>query len=393
MRRNRFLYVLLVLAFLVFSAVYQSRIASVLLIASLCYPLLAALFALIAVLFAKVEFVKSREVHQKGEEFEILLSIRGRSPIPYAPIEIQCNLPDRDTGLFSIKRVYAAVPPLGKCRISVAAMHRFRGSFIAEINRIWVYDPLRIIRISRRISRETTLVFLPRRIDIGGYSAEAHGENSAIPAPLLKGEREEFSHVREYRIGDIMQLVHWKLTAKQDELMIKQYDEETEQRTLIICDYNFDAASADTAMRKADAVIEAAIAFALSAVKSGSGAVVDIGAETPELHWVIKDMPDFERFFDLMSVLPVRVPVIDFVELAGSIPQSGASTALIITSRLTEEIIAAAETAAESFRGEVALVWLGLGTHSPLEEQAEGRRFLFFPVRGELDDFSVNDPE
>lgn len=393
MRRNRFLYVVLVLAFLIFSAAYQSRIASVLLIASLCYPILAALFVLISGFFADVGFVESREVHQKGEEFEIWLYIRGRSPLPYAPIELQCNLPDRDTGLFSVKRIYAAVPPFGRCRISVAAMHRFRGSFVAEINRISVYDPLRIIRISRRISKETTLVFLPRRINIGEYSSEAHGENSANPTPLLNGEREEFSHVREYRTGDIMQLVHWKLTAKQDEMMIKQYDEETEQRTLILCDYNFDITSSDTAMRQADAVIEAAIAFALSAVKSGSGAVVDIGAGTPELHCAMEDMPDFERFFDLMSVLPVRIPVMDLGELIGSIPSSGASTVLLITCRLTEETIIAAEIAAESFRGEVALVWLSLGTHSPLEEQAEGKRFLFFPVRGELDEFSKKGSE
>lgn len=100
-------------------------------------------------------------------------------------------------------------------------MHRYRGSYAAEISRISVFDPLRIICISRKISSEETLIFLPRRVDIGELPAEAHSENSSNPAPLLQGEREDFSTFAKYRPGDIMQLVHWKLTAKLDDLMIK----------------------------------------------------------------------------------------------------------------------------------------------------------------------------
>ncbi|MGN1341317.1 MAG: DUF58 domain-containing protein [Oscillospiraceae bacterium] len=384
MRRNRILYIIMALAFLAFSMAYQSRIASVLLIASLCYPVLAAIGAVTASRFAEVGFVDDRSVHSKGEEFELWIYVRGKSVIPYAPVELQCNLPDRDTGLFSIKRIYAAVPPLGRCRVSVTAMHRYRGSYIAEISRLSVFDPLRIIRITRKISSETTLIFLPRRIDIGELSSEAHSENSVNTVPLLKGEREEFSHVRDYRLGDIMQLVHWKLTAKQDELMIKQYDEETERKTYILCDYTFDAADPCTSMKQADAVIEASIAFALSAVKSGCGAVVDLGSGSPEMRSIVRDMPDFERFYNLMAVIPARMAVMDFAELALQAVRSGASTVLLITCRLTEDTILAAQAAAESFQGEVVLVWLSLGTRSPMEPEAEGKRFVFFPVRGDL---------
>ena len=393
MRRNRILYVMTALAFLAFSMIYQSRIASVLLIASLCYPVLAALAAFIASITVQVGFVENRSVHSKGEEFELWIYVRGRSPIPYAPVELQCNLPDRDSGLFSIKRIYAAVPPFGRCRVSVTAMHCYRGSYIAEINRLSVFDPLRIIRISRRISSEATLVFLPRRIDLGELASEAHSENSANPAPLLKGEREEFSHVRDYRPGDIMQLVHWKLTAKQDELMIKQYDEETERKTYILCDYSFDSADSGVSMKQADAVIEAAIAFTLSAVKTGCGAVVDLGGGAPELRSFIKDMPDFERFYNLMAVIPARLEVMELSELAAQAVRSGAATVLIITCRLTEEIIMTAQAAAEGFRGEVALIWLSLGTLSPLENETEGKQFLFLPIRGDLSKLSEQQNE
>lgn len=384
MRRNRVLYIIMALAFLVFSIAYQSRISAVLLIAAVVYPMVAALTALVASRTAEAGFLERREVHPKETDIEIWLYVRSRFVLPLAPVELQCNLPDRDTGLFCAKRVYAAVPPFGKCRISVSGMHRYRGSYVAEISRISVFDPLRIICISRKISSEETLIFLPRRLDIGELPAEAHSENSSNPAPLFQGEREDFSHVREYLPGDIMQLVHWKLTAKLDDLMIKQYDEATERKTAVICDYSFEGATPGAVMRQADAVIEAALAFAQAAVRSGDGALVDFGAYQPEFRRVIRDMGDFEGFYDMMSVLPAKLEVMDINDTLRAACRSGSAAVLFITCRLTEDTILAAQTAAESFCGEVALVWLSLGTHSELESQAEGKRFLFIPIRGEI---------
>lgn len=389
MRRNRILYIIMALAFLVFSIVYQSRISAVLLIAAAVYPVIAALCAFIASRTAEAGFIEKREVHPKETDIEIWLYVRSRSILPLAPVELQCNLPDRDTGLFCAKRVYAAVPPFGKCRISVSAMHLYRGSYVAEISRISVFDPLRIICVSRKISSEETLVFLPRRLDIGELPAEARGENSSNPAPLLQGEREDFSHVREYRPGDIMQLVHWKLTAKLDDLMIKQYDEATEHKTAVVCDYTFEGATPGAVMKQADAVIEAAIAFAQAAVKSGDGALVDFGAYQQEFRSVIRDMGDFESFYDMMSVLPAKLEVMDINDTLRAACRSGTAAVLLITCRLTDDTILAAQTAAENFHGEVALVWLSRGTHSELESQAEGKRFLFIPIRGEISELKT----
>ena len=62
-----------------------------------------------------------------------------------------------------------------------------------------------------------------------------------------------------------------------------------------------------------------------------------------------------------------------------------------LTCRLTEDNIFAAETAAEYFHGEVALVWLSMGAHSELEAQAENKKFMFVPIRGELDELRENE--
>ena len=341
---------------------------------------------------AEAGFIEQREVHPKETDIEIWLYVRSRLILPLAPVELQCNLPDRGTEyLFCAKRVYAAVPPFGKCRISVSGMHGLSRLVRRRDKPDIGFRPAQDNMYLKEDIQRRYADIPARRVDIGELPAEAHSENSSNPAPLLQGEREDFSHVREYRPGDIMQLVHWKLTAKLDDLMIKQYDEATEHKTAVVCDYSFDGATPGAVMKQADAVIEAAIAFAMAAVKSGDGALVDFGACQPEFRRVIRNMGDFESFYDMMSVFPARLEVQDVAETLRAACRSGTAAVLFITCRLTEDNIFAAETAAEYFHGEVALVWLSMGAHSELEAQAENKKFMFVPIRGELDELRENE--
>lgn len=398
MHRNRTIYIFLVLAFLAFSIAYQSRIASVLLIASLCYPVLALACVLLGSRLTEVGFVDSpdrerdssndrpRIVRQKGEEFDLWIYVRSRSILPYAPVELQCTLPDRDMGLFSAKRIYASVPPFGKCRISVSSMHHYRGAYIAEISRACFYDPLRMIRVTRKLGREATLIFLPRKRELEELVSGASSEDSVSPLPFTNGEKEEFSHVREYILGDIMQYVHWKLTAKLDDLMIKQYDETAEERALVLCDYGFGAADQGSAMRQADAVIEAAISVVMSTARAGISSLVDFGTLNGDYRSQIKDMSEFDRFYDMMSVIPSRLETMEFRQLIaenlrGCLASGGCSVVFLITGRLSEDIASAAEAAAESFRGTLVLADVDPGRDPALEAQMEEKKFVYLPLK------------
>ncbi|MDE6031881.1 MAG: hypothetical protein K2G32_09705, partial [Oscillospiraceae bacterium] len=60
MRRNRVIYVLVVIACLIFSAAYRSRLSAVLLAAVIGYPVLALLLTAAALLCIKAEFTEER---------------------------------------------------------------------------------------------------------------------------------------------------------------------------------------------------------------------------------------------------------------------------------------------------------------------------------------------
>lgn len=390
MSKNRVIYALLAAAAAVFSAAYKSRLSAVLLIAVICYPLLAALCVFIASRLIRAGFVAEgstggsspRIVQQKGEEYSLWIYIKNGSVFPCVPLELLCNVPDKELGLFTHKRISASVPPLGGCRIAVPAMHRYRGAYIAQIISAAFFDPLRIIRITRKLSAEATLIFLPRRLDYGELIAEAPGEDSANPTPLKKGEREDFSHVREYIRGDMMQLVHWKLTAKLDELMIKQYDEAAERRALILCDYRTDGMDTGMAMKQADAVIEAAIAIASAAVKAGVDVRADFGAVSGEYRSDIGDEAAFERFYELSAIMPLRFATVGTERLLSEGIRAGASVVFVVTGHISEELFAELDCAAEGFSGIIVLADVNPSVPPELIEKAKLRRFEYFKALG-----------
>lgn len=382
MRKNRLIYTLVLVACIIFSIAYQSRISSVLLFTVAAYPIPAFLLTLVQLFCVKADFAEKRSVVEKNKQFDIGIYISNGFIFAYAPLELLCFIPDIDTGLFLGKKIFASLSPLGKTRVSAAAMHKYRGSYTARIDKITVYDPLRIIRLSRREKSESTLVFLPRRIRLGELVPVTESEQSMVQLSHSTGEKDDFSHVRGYLPGDIIQQIHWKLTAKADELMIKQYEEINEQKAVILCDLGIDASGAGLLMRT-DAVIETAIAFAMSCSDANVRTEVDFGAVESDIACDITGKTGFERFFELMSVIPAGIEVIDFAALTTRHLRSGASAVFLITGQLSDELYRAAQLFTEN--GSLVVVAYTNPFSTAADERFEHGRFYFLNICGDTE--------
>jgi uncharacterized protein (DUF58 family) len=365
---------------------YKSRLASVLAVAAVAYPLLSLVVTAIGLFCVKAGFVENKGVFEKNVPLELSIYIKNRFLFPYVPIELVCVIPDRDSGLFSEKNICISVAPFGKSTIAVNCLHKYRGLYTAEIKKIMIFDPLRIVCLSKKVKSQMTTVFLPRKIPLDDLTVISSDDRSAAQTKLLTNEKEDFSHVTEYRVGDMIQLVHWKLTAKQDELMIKQYDELDDKRTLILCDYCFEESEASLLLR-ADSIIEAAVAFAMASVENGVRTKVDFGAADRSLVCEMSDMAGFDRFYELMAMLPAKADTADYCLLIDSYGKSlcdrnSFSTIILITGHLTDDVIFRAKRLAESFSGTVVLAYINIAGLPA--EQGEGEKFVFLNVVGDV---------
>ena len=376
MRRNRIIYIILLGGCIAFSMAYRSRLSAVLLAVTAAYPFAALALTALSLLFVGADFSEKQTECEKNKRFDIGIWVRNRSVLPFVPVELTCTLPDAETGIMSRKRIYASLCPFGKSRLVVSCMHKYRGCYTCEIERAAVCDPLRLIRLSRRIGNTMTAVFFPRRIFLGEMSDSSGVENDTVQNNLLHGEKDEFSHVREYAMGDVLQLIHWKLTAKTDELMIKQFDEINEKHALILCDYNFPEGS--DPLPRADIIIETAVAFAMSAADTGMKTQVRFGSIETDTYGNVDNAADFERFYKAMTVVPARMNVSTFSNLIISSDLNNVTALFLITSEFSDEIAAYADGAAEKF--DIPVI-VACANFSGRDIHAAERNFMLMNIR------------
>lgn len=379
MIRNRVIYILITIACFGFSMAYTGKLSQILLFIMLLYPVLAFVLTVAQLVLVGADFRANRVTIQKELSFDLSVKVYNRFIFPAVPMELLCYLPDGDIGLFTDKRLFVSLHPFGSAEISVRCKHTFRGSYFGAIKRIYVVDPLRIIRVSKKFERTLPMTFLPRRLNLEDIIFRSAVEQSFAQKQLRSTDKEDFSHVREYRDGDILQLVHWKLTAKQDDLMIKQFDSVTDLRAAILCDYH---QSNDIAgMTRADMIVETAIAFARTALAKGMHSTVDIGDLSSKLS-LVADMGSFNKFFELMSIIPPDLHTEDFCSMIDSLDKSSAAILVLITTELDMELIDRARDAAQQVT--VFYAYLNLNSR-PLEYDFSHERFLFLNILGTKD--------
>lgn len=376
MARNRIIYILLALICIAFSMIYMSKVTAIIMFVVLLYPIIAAGFTAIQLIFVKASFESTRVVSEKNFPFEYYINISNRTFLPCSPMEMSCRMPDLDGGLFCEKRVYVSLPPFGKARLAIEGKHLYRGCYSCAIEKISVVDPLRIIKISKRSAEEMSMVFIPRRLSIEDIVSDSVGEQNFTRPNPITFEKEDFSHVRDYRDGDVMQMVHWKLTAKVDQLMIKHYDSINDRCALILCDWS--GMDSDVLL-KTDTIIETALAFVRAALDMGIYAAVDLGRSNNKDLIRISSTGEFENFYDLMAVLPIATKKIDFAAVIDETDMATAAMTVLITANLTEEVIHRARSIAN--HRTVYLVYINLAQR-PVDGDLFEEEFLFFNIRG-----------
>lgn len=132
----------------------------------------------------------------------------------------------------------------GTARIAVRAVPRNRGQLSFSGVEIARPDPLGFLKSLHSVTAPQTMVVLPRRYRLppvelpGGRRLHPRGVHLASSI----GNQDEFVSLRDYRPGDPLRRIHWKSTARKNEPIIKEYQDEFFVRHALILDTFTDAA-------------------------------------------------------------------------------------------------------------------------------------------------------
>ena len=245
------------------------------LILLLAVSFVSALWALLTV---KVEMKGLKARVTRGETLMTIFTVRYLSPLPISAIRLKLSVPSAFTPSQEIS--VPALPFAKKLfRWRMSCPHR--GIFEAGIVRIYASDLFGLVTLSRKSGMKLVRVDVAPRVpkdlpmelkggDIGPETISRSDEDTASP-----------SDVRKWQDGDPLKKVHWKLTARRQEVMVRVYEESARPDTLIIPDLTEISAMRDQALAIEDCVCEACAGVAKAQLEAGYPVLMPLTSKTP----------------------------------------------------------------------------------------------------------------
>jgi hypothetical protein len=255
--------------------VYQSRLMPLILTILLISPVLSFIVMLVNYFAIRLKAAPLEVVAEKQEECGIQLYLQNRFLFPVSPIRIIGDFQshhENETS-FSKKILMTDVPPLSSSVVHLPFKLPLRGEYTVRIYEICVYDLLKLFRLRRRLKLSVRLIILPREKTPVDSGKETESDTES-PASIITSHRSNvFNSLREYREGDSVRHIHWKLTAKQDELVVKQFEQSLNNSAVIFSDFSGVFEDNYFTRRMLDAVLETSLAVTKKILLEGNGVI------------------------------------------------------------------------------------------------------------------------
>ena len=151
-------------------------------------------------------------------------------------MEIQSHISKQLTGIDSPK-VNTSLNPKESFTHRETLVLKRRGYYeLGEIE-VNIQDVFGIYKLKRKIRSKTSLLVYPETVDLSSFiitAVEQSGE-LLVEDPAFQ-DRSRISSLRNYREGDSVKSIHWKLSAKLDHLVIKDYENRGDTHVAIFID-------------------------------------------------------------------------------------------------------------------------------------------------------------
>ena len=198
--------------------------------------------------------------------------------------------------------------PFKRQTVTAARSFKHRGVYRMGEGRIYVFDMFALLALSKKVSAESeSIMVVPRKIDF-----EAPELNTVEIGPETRKRFQDDasapSGVRDWRDGDSLKRVHWKLTMKTFDPslrnlrpMVRTYDEAARPDTVVLCDLTRIDAVDEWVKYAEDGVCEASFAAVHSLIEN-ENRVLMVLPGTPRTEIEGESILEEETFLNALAI-------------------------------------------------------------------------------------------
>jgi|LSQX01.1.fsa_nt_gb hypothetical protein len=273
MLHNKIRYVVIVLLTVYLAIFYSDYYMAVFLITVVILPFL--LFAILSYVYGKLSYELLPIVHvvSKGDNIPITIRIHNPTifPVSYACITLSYHNTFASLGKSGKQEIYVTIDKRTTTTVSCSLISQYTGNLKVFIQKVRVFDYLKLFSLRKRKPSEIKVAVLPLFYEL----TEDYLENSSrmqVESDIFSSVRggddpSEVSSIREYREGDRPGRIHWKLSIKQNQLMIKEFSDPINSSVVVFADLCIP--KKEDILESIDAILECALSLSYSFLLKG----------------------------------------------------------------------------------------------------------------------------
>ena len=273
MKKNRIIYLALLVGATVLVSFYGGTISYALFYMCLSVPVVA--FAYNIYVYFRLQFYQQTpsRIVEKGKILPYKVQFKNLDFIPFTHIKVkfydeQCQVEAND----ELTEYYLL--PGDEKKLQTTLRCFYRGEYCVGVKEIEVMDFLYLFKMTYPVMWSLKLTVLPTVIKLGQLGILLNDED---PKTNDYGKAENMlleSETRKYQPGDYPRQIHWKAVARQRELLTRKVSKEIKRDNIILMDLQSVEEKEYTKLAIEDKIIEIVLAMGYYLQAQGTGAKI-----------------------------------------------------------------------------------------------------------------------
>lgn len=217
------------------------------------------------------------------------------------------------------------------------------GTYVAGIKSVVLLDPFGLLHKTVDCACEGSIVSTPQEVSIDSIElTRLIMHESRTPVRTVISDDVDYAGVRDYEFGDPLKSIHWKLSARRDELQTRLFEASVSSSASIIMDFHAPAYDVEQLMGCTDGIVELALACArLAAAHNMEFKVLYQGTQGAQILSEVPHTAELEAFTRTLPATSSDVDAAYATDLIASqtLGRASCDNVILCTSCLEREVV------------------------------------------------------
>ncbi len=255
--RNILRYIIIIILDIFVMIVFHSYINFILLVGLILFPIYSIIGVRKAAEGLSLKVEAPVEAMCRGEEFDVRFTVHNDSWFPLVNVNLNLEFSNAFYGKTGGHVLNIPVRAGKETKVTYPIVMEYCGRFLVEVNEISLVDILGMQERRIPVHELAECLVFPNGAERNNEAGRIYlrGVSEAVESKEKGYDFSDISGIREYIPGDKLQNIHWKLSVKKDDLMVKERVSVSAMQLNVLVDLsNNEEMSAEGVLELADSI-------------------------------------------------------------------------------------------------------------------------------------------